>query len=106
MATKNKQIRSFYLDSEQIKILEEYGNNMSANKALQEILSAYMGKEYTTHREKIILNTKKIMNIIKTLETGENFKEIDREIITRLTQQISEAIQRIQENLNKINWTY
>ena len=102
MATKNKQIRSFYLDSEQIKILEEYGNNMSANKALQEILSAYTEKEYTTPREKIILNTKKIMNIIKTLETGENFKEIDREIITRLTQQIAEAIQRIQENLNKI----
>ena len=102
MATKNKQIRSFYLDSEQIKILEEYGNNMSTNKALQEILSAYMEKEYTTPREKIILNTKKIMNIIKTLETGENFKEIDREIITRLTQQIAEAIQRIQENLNKI----
>ena len=102
MATKNKQIRSFYLDSEQIKILEEYGNNMSTNKALQEILSAYTEKEYTTPREKIILNTKKIMNIIKTLETGENFKEIDREIITRLTQQIAEAIQRIQENLNKI----
>ena len=70
MATKNKQIRSFYLDSEQIKILEEYGNNMSTNKALQEILSAYTEKEYTTPREKIILNTKKIMNIIKTLETG------------------------------------
>ena len=102
MTTKNKQIRSFYLDSEQIKILEEYGNNMSTNKALQEILSAYTEKEYTTPREKIILNTKKIMNIIKTLETGENFKEIDREIITRLTQQIAEAIQRIQENLNKI----
>ena len=102
MATKNKQIRSFYLDSEQIKILEEYGNNMSTNKALQEILSAYTEKEYTTPREKIILNTKKIMTIIKTLETGENFKEIDREIITRLTQQIAEAIQRIQENLNKI----
>ena len=46
MATKNKQIRSFYLDSEQLKILEEYGNNMSTNKALQEILSAYMDKEY------------------------------------------------------------
>ena len=75
---------------------------MSTNKALQEILSAYTEKEYTTPREKIILNTKKIMNIIKTLETGENFKEIDREIITRLTQQIAEAIQRIQENLNKI----
>jgi len=75
---------------------------MSTNKALQEILSAYMDKEYITPREKIILNTKKIMNIIKTLETGENFKEIDREIITRLTQQIAEAIQRIQENLNKI----
>ena len=102
MATKNKQIRSFYLDSEQIKILEEYGNNMSANKALQEILSAYTEKEYTTPREKIILNTKKIMTIIKTLEADENFKEIDREIITRLTQQIAEAIQRIQENLNKI----
>jgi len=102
MATKNKQIRSFYLDSEQIKILEEYGNNMSTNKALQEILSAYTEKEYTTPREKIILNTKKIMTIIKTLEADENFKEIDREIITRLTQQIAEAIQRIQENLNKI----
>ena len=103
MATKNKQIRSFYLDNEQLTILEGYGNNtMSTNKALQEILSAYMDKEYITPREKIILNTKKIMNIIKTLETGENFKEIDREIITRLTQQIAEAIQRIQENLNKI----
>jgi len=103
MSTKNKQIRSFYLDNEQLTILEGYGNNiMSTNKALQEILSAYMDKEYITPREKIILNTKKIMNIIKTLETGENFKEIDREIITRLTQQIAEAIQRIQENLNKI----
>jgi len=103
MSTKNKQIRSFYLDNEQLTILEGYGNNtMSTNKALQEILSAYMDKEYITPREKIILNTKKIMNIIKTLETGENFKEIDREIIARLTQQIAEAIQRIQENLNKI----
>ena len=103
MSTKNKQIRSFYLDNEQLTILEGYGNNtMSTNKALQEILSAYMDKEYITPREKIILNAKKIMNIIKTLETGENFKEIDREIITRLTQQIAEAIQRIQENLNKI----
>ena len=103
MSTKNKQIRSFYLDNEQLTILEGYGNNiMSTNKALQEILSAYMDKEYITPREKIILNTKKIMNIIKTLETGENFKEIDREIITKLTQQIAEAIQRIQENLNKI----
>ena len=103
MSTKNKQIRSFYLDNEQLTILEGHGNNiMSTNKALQEILSAYMDKEYITPREKIILNTKKIMNIIKTLETGENFKEIDREIIARLTQQIAEAIQRIQENLNKI----
>ena len=102
MATKNKQIRSFYLDSEQLKILEEYGNNMSTNKALQEILSAYMDKEYITPREKIILNTKKIINIVKTIETNEDFKEIDIEAITRLTQQITEAIERIYENLNKI----
>ena len=91
------------MDNEQLTILEGYGNNtMSTNKALQEILSAYMDKEYTTPREKIILNTKKIINIVKTIETNEDFKEIDREIITRLTQQIAEAIQRIQENLNKI----
>jgi len=102
MATKNKQIRSFYLDSEQIKILEEYGNNMSTNKALQEILSAYTEKEYTTPREKIILNTKKIINIVKTIETNEDFKEIDKEAITKLTQQITEATERIYENLNKI----
>jgi len=102
MATKNKQIRSFYLDSEQLKILEEYGNNMSTNKALQEILSAYMDKEYITPREKIILNTKKIINIVKTIETNEDFKEIDKEAITKLTQQITEATERIYENLNKI----
>ena len=103
MSTKNKQIRSFYLDSEQIRILDGYRNNiMSTNKALQEILAAYMEKEYTTPREKIILNTKKIINIVKTLETNENFKKIDKEIITRLMQQIVEAIERIQENLNKI----
>jgi len=103
MSTKNKQIRSFYLDSEQIRILDGYRNNiMSTNKALQEILAAYMEKEYRTPREKIILNTKKIINIVKTLETNENFKKIDKEIITRLTQQIVEAIERIQVNLNKI----
>ena len=102
MATKNKQIRSFYLDNEQLKILEEYGNNMSTNKALQEILSAYMDKEYITPREKIILNTKKIINIVKTIETNEDFKEIDKEAITKLTQQITEATERIYENLNKI----
>jgi len=103
MSTKNKQIRSFYLDNEQLAILEGYTNNtMSTNKALQEILSAYMDKEYTTPREKIILNTKKIINIVKTIETNEDFKEIDIEAITRLTQQITEAIERIYENLNKI----
>ena len=102
MATKNKQIRSFYLDSEQLKILEEYGNNMSTNKALQEILSAYMDKEYITPREKIILNTKKIINIVKAIETNEDFKETDKEAITKLTQQITEATERIYENLNKI----
>jgi len=103
MATKNKQIRSFYLDNEQLLILEGYGNNtMSTNKALQEILSAYMDKEYITPREKIILNTKKIINIVKAIETNEDFKETDKEAITKLTQQITEATERIYENLNKI----
>ena len=103
MSTKNKQIRSFYLDNEQLTILEGYGNNtMSTNKALQEILSAYMEKEYITPREKIILNTKKITYIIKTIETNEDFKKIDKEAITKLTQQITEATERIYENLNKI----
>jgi len=103
MATKNKQIRSFYLDQAQLDILEEYGNGiMSTNKALQEILSAYTNKEYITPREKIILNTKKIINIVKTIETNEDFKETDKEAITKLTQQITEATERIYENLNKI----
>ena len=103
MSTKNKQIRSFYLDNEQLTILEGYGNNtMSTNKALQEILSAYMEKEYITPREKIILNTKKITYIIKTIETNEDFKKIDKEAIIKLTQQITEATERIYENLNKI----
>jgi len=103
MSTKNKQIRSFYLDNEQLTILEGYGNNtMSTNKALQEILSAYMDKEYITPREKIILNTKKIIYIIKTIETNEDFKKIDKEAIIKLTQQITEATEKIYENLNKI----
>ena len=103
MATKNKQIRSFYLDQAQIDILEEYGNGiMSANKSLQEIIRGYMDKEFITPREMIINHMKKILLLVKALETNEKFKNIDMEELTNLTKQITQATEIIKSNLDKL----
>ena len=103
MATKNKQIRSFYLDQTQLDILEQYGNGiMSTNKALQEIITGYMDKEFITPREIIINHMKKILLLVKALETNEKFKNIDIEELTNLTKQITQATEIIKSNLNKL----
>ncbi|NCQ52473.1 hypothetical protein GW796_11470 [archaeon] len=103
MATKNKQIRSFYLDQAQIDILEEYGNGiMSVNKSLQEIIRGYMDKEFITPREMIINHMKKILLLVEALETNEKFKNIDREELINLTKQITQATEVIKTNLNKL----
>jgi len=103
MATKNKQIRSFYLDQTQLDILEEYGRGiMSINKSLQEIIAGYMNKEFITPREIIINQMKKILLLVKALETNEKFKNIDMEELTNLTKQITQATEIIKSNLNKL----
>jgi len=103
MATKNKQIRSFYLDQTQLDILEQYGNGiMSTNKALQEIITGYMDKEFITPREIIINHMKKILLLVKALETNEKFKNIDMEEIINLTKQITQATEVIKSNLDKL----
>ena len=103
MATKNKQIRSFYLDQAQLDILEKYGNGiMSTNKALQEIIAGYMDKEFITPREMIINHMKKILLLVKALETNEKFKNIDMEELTNLTKQITQATEIIKSNLDKL----
>ena len=103
MATKNKQIRSFYLDQTQLDILEQYGNGiMSTNKALQEIITGYMDKEFITPREIIINHMKKILLLVKALETNEKFKNIDMEELTNLTKQITQATEIIKSNLDKL----
>ena len=103
MATKNKQIRSFYLDQTQLDILEQYGNGiMSTNKALQEIITGYMDKEFITPREIIINHMKKILLLVEALETNEKFKNIDMEEIINLTKQITQATEVIKSNLDKL----
>jgi len=103
MATKNKQIRSFYLSDEHFEILSRCSNNtISINKALQEILQAYNDRAFSTPREKILKNTKKILFLISELEDSENFKNVDKEPLILLTRQINEAIKVIQTNLTKI----
>ena len=103
MATKNKQIRSFYLDQTQLDILEEYGRGiMSTNKSLQEIIAGYMNKEFITPREIIINHMKKILLLVKALETNEKFKNIDIEELTNLTKQITQATEIIKSNLDKL----
>ena len=103
MATKNKQIRSFYLSDEHFEILNRCSNEtISINKALQEILQAYADKMFSTSREKILQNTKKILFLINEVETSENFKNVNKEHLILLTTQINEAVNVIQTNLNKI----
>jgi len=103
MATKNKQIRSFYLSDEHFEVLNRCSNNeISINKALQEILQAYNDGTFSTPREKIIKNTKKILFLIKELNEDENFKMMDKGHLVLLTRQINEAVDVIQANLNKI----
>ena len=103
MATKNKQIRSFYLSDEHFEILNQCSNDtISINKALQEILQAYADQAFSTPREKILKNTKKILFLINELETSENFKNVNKEHLILLTKQINEAVNIIQTNLNKI----
>ncbi|PIP54691.1 MAG: hypothetical protein COX07_03950 [Bacteroidetes bacterium CG23_combo_of_CG06-09_8_20_14_all_32_9] len=97
MTTTNKQIRSFYINAEQLKKLECEGT--SINKQLQEILNAYFDKEFYTPREKIIRQTKKILAIAKHMQENEKIEKTD---IDNLTIQIEEAVIEIQKNLNKI----
>ena len=93
MATKNKQIRSFYLSDEHFEVLNRCSNNeISINKALQEILQAYNDGTFSTPREKIIKNTKKILFLIKELNEDENFKMMDKGHLVLLTRQINEAV--------------
>jgi len=99
MIEKNKKIiRSFYLDEDQIRLLEANGTD-SVNKKIQEILTGYFNKEFYTSREKIIMQLKKIKAIVKVIGEKETIEQND---ILLLMGQIETSIEEIQKNLNKL----